>query len=189
MFWKSNQFVSITERTWVLFIILTLQPSFPFNMSRNSIGKWQGVPCITCQWACFVWVPTDPIVVSTSRKTACLLSLMRAVWPVIYRKGSFPVCASDRQSCTSRADDQRQILEAKHGPLSGSEFLASRVFSGSALSCRSFWESFPTKSFLFGFYFPRSPPCHYFCPFIFSCSLNRDIIETGVGRELFGATE
>lgn len=48
--------------------------------------------------------------------------------------------------------------------------------------CRSFWESFPIKSFLIGFCFPRSPPCHYFCPFVFFCSLNRDIIE-GEWRE------
>ena len=72
---------------------------------------------------------------------------MRAVWPIIYRKSSFPACASDRQSCTqSREDDQRQLLEAEHGPPSGSKFLASRVLLGSAVTAGHLEKVFPLKA-------------------------------------------
>lgn len=142
--WKSNQFVLLSERPLVLCTILRIQPSFPFYMS--STGKWQSVPCLKCQPACFVLVPTDPILVSTAWKTASSLLFTRAVWLLIDWKNSFPGYASHRQSCASRADDQRQLLEAKHRLPSGSAFLAILVLSGSAGPAGHFEKVFPRNA-------------------------------------------
>lgn len=121
-------------------------------------------------WICSRWTQKIVRLLLLTRDQGLLFLFMRDYGLLPLLTGGYglllSVCASDRQNYASPI--WKQIL-ASH-TLSGQQSqVILRKFSHQKL---------PNWRFLL----PGSPPCLCFCPCIFSCSLDRDIIEVGVGR-------
>lgn len=114
------------------------------------------------------WLPLVPCSVSDLK--SCRLALIyKWLRPVAYWKNSFLACASRRQSCAPRADGQRQRFEESTACLLGEPGQPRPL--GISSCCRSFWESFPTESFLIGFPPPLGPHPAFIFVHLFSLAL------------------